>query len=87
MIFSDTWNSHLQRIRALFERLAEARLTVNLSKCEFAKATITYLGRVVGQGCVAPVHAKVMAIKVSAAHNEERLSAVSQSGGVFLRVL
>ncbi len=54
---------HLQRIRALFDRLAEARLTINLAKCEFAMATVTYLGRVVGQGCVAPVQAKVMAVE------------------------
>ncbi|KAG7510475.1 hypothetical protein JOB18_022493 [Solea senegalensis] len=27
VIYSDTWHWHLQRIRALFERLAEARLT------------------------------------------------------------
>ncbi len=63
VIYSDTWHSHLQRIRALFDRLAEARLTINLAKCEFAMATVTYLGRVVGQGCVAPVQAKVMAVE------------------------
>lgn len=62
VVYSDTWHSHLQRIRALFERLAEARLTVNLAKCDFAMATVTYLGRVVGQGRVAPVQAKVMAV-------------------------
>lgn len=63
VIYSDTWHSHLQRIRALFERLEEARLTINLAKCEFARATVTYLGRVVGQGRVAPVQVKVMAIE------------------------
>lgn len=62
VIYSDTWHSHVQRICALFERLADARLTVNLAKCEFAKATVTYLGRVVGQGKVAPVHAKILAV-------------------------
>ena len=62
VVYSDTWHSHLQRVRALFERLALARLTVNLAKCEFAMATVTYLGRVVGQGCVAPVEAKVCAV-------------------------
>lgn len=62
VIYSDTWHSHLQRIRALFDRLAEARLTINLAKCDFGKATVTYLGRVVGQGRVAPVQAKVMAM-------------------------
>lgn len=46
--------THLQRICALFKRLAEAQLTIHLVKCDFAMATVTYLGRVVGQGCVAP---------------------------------
>ncbi len=27
-----------------------ARLTINLAKCEFARAIVTYLGKVVGQG-------------------------------------
>lgn len=63
VLYSDTWPIHLQRMRELFTRLAEARLTVNLAKCEFAKATVTYLGRVVGQGQVRPVAAKVHAVQ------------------------
>nr|XP_033964458.1 uncharacterized protein LOC117465610 [Pseudochaenichthys georgianus] len=62
VVYSDTWEEHLQHINALFERLAWACLTVNLAKCEFAKATVTYLGKVVGQGQVKPVRAKVLAI-------------------------
>ena len=52
VVFSDTWEGHLSRNHALFDRLADAQLTVNLAKCEFAKATVTYLGKVVGQGHV-----------------------------------
>lgn len=63
VVFSDTWESHMERIQELFSRLARARLTVNLAKCEFARATVTYLGRVVGQGQVRPVAAKVLAIE------------------------
>ena len=37
-------------------------LTINLAKCEFVQATVTYLGKVVGQGEVRPVRAKVVAI-------------------------
>ncbi len=62
VIYSDTWHSHLRCIRSLFERLMEAHLTINLAKCSFAMATVTYLGRVVGQGRVAPVQAKILAI-------------------------
>lgn len=62
VLVSDTWSSHLKRLRLLFDRLAQARLTVNLAKCEFAGATVTYLGKVVGQGQVRPIRAKVRAI-------------------------
>ncbi|XP_062373894.1 uncharacterized protein LOC134062039 [Sardina pilchardus] len=60
--YSDTWEKHVKHIRALFTRLAAANLTVNLAKCDFARATVTYLGKVVGQGKVRPVRAKVDAI-------------------------
>ncbi|KAL1248722.1 hypothetical protein QQF64_022040, partial [Cirrhinus molitorella] len=62
VVFSDSWDQHLSHIENLFARLEEAGLTVNLAKCEFAKATVTYLGKVVGQGCVRPIWAKVEAI-------------------------
>ncbi len=62
VVFSDSWDQHLSRIADLFFRFGEPGLTVNLAKCEFAKATVTYLGKVVGQGCVRPVRAKVEAI-------------------------
>ncbi len=64
VVYSETWEEHLCRIKALFDRLVWANLTVNLAKCEFARATVTYLGKIVGQGEVQPVHAKVTAIKV-----------------------
>ena len=63
VVHSDTWETHLAHIRELFTRLAEARLAVNLTKCEFARATVTYLDRVVGQGQVRPVDAKVQTVE------------------------
>lgn len=63
VVFSDTWETHVQHIKALLDRLVWARLTINLAKCDFAKATVTYLGKVVGQGRVCPVQAKVCAIQ------------------------
>ncbi len=63
VVYSDTWETHMEHVRELFIRLAEARLTVNLAKCEFVRATVTYLGRVVGQGHVCPVSAKVDAVE------------------------
>lgn len=63
VIYSDTWEEHIDRIKALLDRLVWANLTINLAKCEFARATVTYLGKVVGQGQVRPVEAKVAAIQ------------------------
>lgn len=62
VLFSSSWSEHLDQIKELFVRLAEANLTVNLAKCEFGKATVTYLGKVVGRGHVKPIDAKVYAI-------------------------
>lgn len=62
VIYSQTWGDHLAGIKALFHRLAQAHLTVNLAKCEFARATVTYLGKEVGQGQVRPIRAKTLAI-------------------------
>ena len=56
IVYSDTWEQHILRIRALLKRLVQAQLTVNLSKSEFAHAHVTYLGH------VGPVTAKVEAV-------------------------
>ena len=61
IIYSDTWEEHLSTIRQFYDRLSEAKLTINLSKSEFACATVTFLGHVVGQGQIKPVDSKVCA--------------------------
>lgn len=62
VIYSPTWSEHLETLSEVFRRFCESSLTLNLSKCEFGKATITYLGKQVGQGQVRPVATKVQAI-------------------------
>ena len=62
IIYSNTWEDHLRIIRSFFQRLTEVKLTINLAKSEFARARVTYLGHVVGQGQVKPVDGKVRAI-------------------------
>ena len=60
--YSDTWPEHMHTLGLIFGRLARANLTLNLSKCEFGRATVTYLGKEVGQGQVRAIDAKVKAI-------------------------
>ena len=59
LVVADSWEDHLQRLRALFSKLAEANLTINLAKCEFAASTVRYLGHRVGHGGIRPLDAKV----------------------------
>uniref|UniRef100_A0A8C1TD20 Gypsy retrotransposon integrase-like protein 1 n=1 Tax=Cyprinus carpio TaxID=7962 RepID=A0A8C1TD20_CYPCA len=62
VLYSTEWMEHLKLLRTVFERLEKASLTLNLSKCVFGKASVTYLGKEVGEGQVKPVEAKVAAI-------------------------
>ncbi|XP_068204237.1 uncharacterized protein [Palaemon carinicauda] len=59
---SDNWKDHVNRIRALFRAIADAGLVVNLSKCEFGKAEVIYLGHHVGQGKVLPKEKNIEAV-------------------------
>lgn len=62
VIYSSSWSRHVAQLEEVFDRLAVANLTLNLAKCEFGQATVTYLGKVVGHGKVCPIEAKVEAI-------------------------
>ncbi|XP_071943657.1 uncharacterized protein [Antedon mediterranea] len=50
------------RIKALFDRLTAAKLTVNLVKSEFSCAEIVFLGHKVGCGKEKPLSAKIKAV-------------------------
>lgn len=62
VVYNESWGDHIETLEMVFERLKRASLTLNLSKCEIGKATVTYLGKKVGHGWVKPVEAKVEAI-------------------------
>jgi hypothetical protein len=40
LIFSDSWSSHLQDVRAVLQRLQEHSLAVKRSKCSFGATTV-----------------------------------------------
>lgn len=48
--YSSTWSDHLNTLSLIFSHLHDATLTLNLAKCEFGKAMVTYLGKQVGWG-------------------------------------
>ena len=49
IIFSSTFEEHLDRLEAVFTRLQQHNLKLKASKCEFMKSKVTYLGHVVSQ--------------------------------------
>lgn len=60
-IYTNTWEENMQVLEQVPAQFAQASLTLNLAKFDFGKATVTCLGRQVGQGQVCPVDAKVSA--------------------------
>ena len=52
LIFSETFEEHLERLEAVFSRLKQHGLKLKPSKCEFFKTSVTYLGHVVSQNGV-----------------------------------
>lgn len=84
LVVGKTWREHLDRLMELFGRLNEAGLTINLAKSEFGKATVLYLGHVVGQGQTRPCNAKVEAIQnFPAPQNRKELRRFLGMAGFF----
>ena len=63
VIFSMTWEDHLQHIRQVLQKLQDVGLTIKGRKCQFGMQQCTYLGHVVGMGCLRPEAGKVEAVK------------------------
>jgi hypothetical protein len=50
LIFSGTWDEHVRHIKKVLDTLQREKLYVKLSKCEFGKTALVYLGHIVGGG-------------------------------------
>ena len=54
IVFSRSFDEHLVNLECVFERLAQAGLTLKLSKCTFCRKEVRYLGHIVGSGGIRP---------------------------------
>jgi hypothetical protein len=63
LIFSDSWSSHLQHVRAVLQRLQKHGLVVKRSKCSFGATSVQYLGHVILDQGVAMDADKVEAVR------------------------
>ena len=63
IIFSESFDQHLERIEAVFQRLHEHNLKLKASKCEFFMSEVTYLGHVVSEEGIKTDPDKIKALK------------------------
>ena len=64
IVYSKTPEEHLERLKAVFQKISKARLKLKPSKCEFFKSKITYLGHTVSNEGIATDHKKIKAIQL-----------------------
>ena len=63
IIFSSTFEEHLERLQAVFKNLERHNLKLKPSKCEFFKECVTYLGHVVSADGIQTDPSKTEAVK------------------------
>ena len=62
-VFSPTWKQHCKDIARVLDRLGEAGLTANVSKCLWGQTSCEFLGHIVGKGKVSPAELKVKVVQ------------------------
>jgi len=62
VIYSNTWDEHLDHLEEVLHILQEAGLTIKLRKCIFAARTVQFLGHTIGNGTIRPQDTKCQAI-------------------------
>ncbi|MCP4487896.1 MAG: DDE-type integrase/transposase/recombinase [Gammaproteobacteria bacterium] len=62
IIFSTTWEEHLENLEALLKRLQEHNLKLKPEKCTFGAPEVNYLGHVVNKEGIRPDSSKLKAI-------------------------
>lgn len=63
VIYSSTWEEHLQHLEVVISHIRSTGLTINPSKCSIAMAETEYLGYVIGRGVIKPQVQRIQAIE------------------------
>ena len=63
LVYSETFEDHIEHIKNVFDRLKEAFLSLNKNKCHFIKEEIDYLGHVISNKGIKPNPEKIRAIQ------------------------
>ena len=62
LVFGKSQDEHNTRLKAVLQRLEEAKVTLNGSKCEFNKSSVKFLGHIVDQNGIRADPAKTTSI-------------------------
>lgn len=62
IIYSKTFEEHIQHLEIIFEIIKKSGLRLNMSKCQFVKMFLEYLGHIVSRDGVSPCPKKIQAI-------------------------
>jgi hypothetical protein len=62
VVFGASIEEHAERLRNVLDRLREAKLSLKLEKCHFARERVKYLGHVIDRKGVSPDPEKVQAV-------------------------
>ncbi|CAI7792036.1 unnamed protein product, partial [Closterium sp. NIES-54] len=72
IVFSNSWEEHLEHLRDVFERVKSNHLLLKPNKCELGFYSTIYLGHIVTRDGVKPDAGKVEAISMMAAPEDVR---------------
>ena len=59
LIYSKSYEEHIEHIRKIFEKLREVNLMVKLKKCKFCMPSIEFLGHIIGKDGLQPDPTKI----------------------------
>ena len=63
LVWSVTWEQHLQRLRSVLEKIRQSGLALSPEKCQFGKRTVEYLGTVICDGRISMSAARVQQLR------------------------
>src|SRR3989442_11782797 len=61
-VFSSTWLKHLKHLEAVLKAFLDVGMTLRLSKCNFGKPKVTFVGHEIGSGSRQPIPNKIESI-------------------------
>lgn len=63
LVVSDSFDSHVEHVKAVLDKLSQYKLKIKLSKCKFAMQKLSFLGHKVSAEGIEPDDDKIKAIK------------------------